>query len=151
VAVEVEVLSEVTDEVVEAFRRLVPQLSRSAPPLDRAAVERVVDCPANTVFIARGKSADGAQDRIIGTLTLAVFPIPTGTRAWIEDVVTDEAARGQGAGTALTEEAIAMARSLGARTVDLTSRPSRVAAGRLYERLGFGQRETRLYRLVIDD
>jgi ribosomal protein S18 acetylase RimI-like enzyme len=151
VAVEVEVLSEVTDEVVEAFRRLVPQLSRSAPPLDRAAVERVVGCPANTVFIARGKSADGAQDRIIGTLTLAVFPIPTGTRAWIEDVVTDEAARGQGAGTALTEEAIAMARSLGARTGDLTSRPSRVAAGRLYERLGFGQRETRLYRLAIGD
>jgi ribosomal protein S18 acetylase RimI-like enzyme len=151
VAVDVEVLSEVTDEVVDAFRRLVPQLSRSAPPLDRAAVERVVNCPANTVFIARGKSADGAENQIIGTLTLAVFPIPTGMRAWIEDVVTDEAARGQGAGTALTEEAIAMARSLGARTVDLTSRPSRVAAGRLYERLGFGQRETRLYRLSIED
>jgi ribosomal protein S18 acetylase RimI-like enzyme len=151
VAVDVEVLSEVTDEVVEAFRRLVPQLSRSAPPLDRASVERVVSCPANTVFIARGKSADGAENQIIGTLTLAVFPIPTGMRAWIEDVVTDEAARGQGAGTALTEEAIRVARGLGARTVDLTSRPSRVAAGRLYERLGFGQRETRLYRLTIED
>ena len=150
-AVDVEVLSEVTDEVVEAFRRLVPQLSRSAPPLDRAAVERVVSCPANTVFIARGKSADGAEHQIIGTLTLAVFPIPTGMRAWIEDVVTDEAARGQGAATALTEEAIRVARGRGARTVDLTSRPSRVAAGRLYERLGFGQRETRLYRLTVED
>ena len=149
-AVNVEVLSEVTDEVVAAFLRLVPQLSRSAPPLDRAAVERVVSCPSNTVFIARGKSADG-DGQIIGTLTLAVFPIPTGMRAWIEDVVTDESARGQGAGTALTQEAVRRARSLGARTVDLTSRPSRVAAGRLYERLGFGLRDTRLYRLAIED
>jgi ribosomal protein S18 acetylase RimI-like enzyme len=151
VAVIVEVLSEVTDEIVEAFGRLLPQLSRSAPPLDRAALTRVVSCPANTLLVARAEAAPGQAGEIIGTLTLAMFPIPTGLRAWIEDVVVDEAARGRGVGAALTLEAIRLARGHGARSVDLTSRPSRVAAGRLYERLGFEQRGSRLYRLAIGD
>jgi ribosomal protein S18 acetylase RimI-like enzyme len=79
-------------------------------------------------------------------LTLVTFPIPTGLRAWIEDVVVDETARGQGVGAALTEEAVRRARTVGARTVDLTSRPTRQAANRLYERLGFELRETNAYR-----
>ena len=148
-AVHVEVLTEVTDEAVEAFRRLIPQLSRSAPPMDRETLARVVGSPACTVLVARAAGPDGAAGPIIGTLTLAVFPIPTGIRAWIEDVVTDQAAQRQGAGTALTQEALRLARKQGARTVDLTSRPSRAAAGRLYERLGFEQRETRLYRITL--
>jgi ribosomal protein S18 acetylase RimI-like enzyme len=150
VAVHVEVLSEVTDETVEAFGRLLPQLSRSAPPLDRAGLAAVAHCPTNTVLLARAEGADGKPGEIIGTLTLAIFPIPTGCRAWIEDVVTDGAARGQGAGTALTEAALRIARERGARTVDLTSRPSREAAGRLYERIGFVRRESRLYRYSSD-
>jgi ribosomal protein S18 acetylase RimI-like enzyme len=144
VTVHVEVLSEVTDEVVEAFGRLLPQLSRSAPPLDQAALTRIASSPAISVLIAR---SDGL---ITGTLTLAMFPIPTGLRAWIEDVVVDDQARGQGVGAALTQEALRIARVAGARTVDLTSRPSRVAAGRLYERLGFETRETRMYRYPLD-
>jgi ribosomal protein S18 acetylase RimI-like enzyme len=144
VTVQVEVLSEVTDEVVQAFGRLLPQLSRSAPPLDAAALAAIVSAPASTLLIAR---TDGA---ITGTLTLAMFPIPTGIRAWIEDVVVDDAARGQGAGAALTNEALRIAKAAGARTVDLTSRPSRVAAGRLYERLGFKIRDTRTYRYSVD-
>jgi ribosomal protein S18 acetylase RimI-like enzyme len=145
VAVNVEVLHEVTDEIVKAFARLLPQLSRSAPPLDKAGLARVAGSASNTVLVARSESGE-----IVGTLTLAVFPIPTGLRAWIEDVVVDEAARGQGAGAALTQEALRLARELGARTVDLTSRPSREAAGRLYERLGFQRRDTRLYRFTLD-
>jgi ribosomal protein S18 acetylase RimI-like enzyme len=86
---------------------------------------------------------------ITGTLTLVMFPIPTGMRAWIEDVVVDESARGQGAGVALTLEALRLAREAGARTVDLTSRPSREAAGRLYGRLGFEVRSSRLYRFNL--
>jgi ribosomal protein S18 acetylase RimI-like enzyme len=86
---------------------------------------------------------------ITGTLTLVMFPLPTGMRAWIEDVVVDEAARGQGIGEALTHEALRIARDAGARTVDLTSRPARAAAGRLYERLGFTLRESRLYRYSL--
>ena len=140
VTAQVEQISEVTDEVVEAFGRLLPQLSRSAPPLDAAALTKIASAPAITLLVAR---TDGV---ITGTLTLAMFPIPTGIRAWIEDVVVDDAARGQGAGAALTNEALRVARAAGARTVDLTSRPSRAAAGRLYERLGFEIRDTRTYR-----
>ena len=139
-SVDVEVLREVTDEVVEAFRRLLPQLSSSAPPLGAQDLSAIVAAPASTLLVAR---IDGT---IVGTLTLAMFPIPTGLRAWIEDVVTDESARGQGVGEALTLEAIEIAREGGARTVDLTTRPSREAAGRLYERVGFVRRDSRLYR-----
>ena len=81
-------------------------------------------------------------------LSLATFKIPTGLRAWIEDVVVDEAARGQGAGQALVEAAVAHAKELGCRTVDLTSRPSREAANRLYKRCGFKLRETNVYRFA---
>jgi ribosomal protein S18 acetylase RimI-like enzyme len=144
VTVQVELISEVTDEVVEAFGRLLPQLSRSAPPLDKAALSKIVSAPALSVLMAR---TDGT---IAGTLTLAMFPIPTGLRAWIEDVVVDDAARGHGVGAALTQEALRIARAAGARTVDLTSRPSRVAAGRLYEKLGFETRDTRMYRYPLD-
>jgi ribosomal protein S18 acetylase RimI-like enzyme len=97
----------------------------------------------NTILLAR------ADDVIVGTLTLVMFPIPTGLRARIEDVVVDEAARGQGAGAALTQEALRIARSSGAKTVDLTSRPSRTAANHLYERLGFQRRESNVYRYTF--
>jgi ribosomal protein S18 acetylase RimI-like enzyme len=143
--VSVEVLREVTDEVVEAFGVLMPQLSSSAPPADRAVLERVVSSAAATLLIAR---SDG---KISGTLSLVMFPIPTGLRAWIEDVIVDEAARGQGIGQVLTIEALRIAEEAGARTVDLTSRPAREAAGRLYERVGFHSRSTRLYRYTFAD
>lgn len=141
--VHVEVLREVTDEAVEAFQRLTPQLSSSADPPDRAALNLIVGSAACTLLIAR------SGDRIAGTLTLVMFPIPTGFRAWIEDVIVDEAARGQGIGEILTTEALNLAKDAGARTVDLTSRPSREAAGRLYERVGFEPRSTRHYRYTF--
>jgi ribosomal protein S18 acetylase RimI-like enzyme len=146
VTAQVEQLSEVTDDVVEAFGRLVPQLSRSAKPLDRAAITMVAQAPGSTLLVARGD--DGT---IIGMLTLVMFRIPTGLRAIIEDVVTDDAARGQGVGTALANQAIEIARAAGVKTIDLTSRPSRVEAGRLYEKLGFELRDTRVYRYLVDD
>jgi ribosomal protein S18 acetylase RimI-like enzyme len=143
VTVRVEVVGKVTDEVVEAFGRLLPQLSRSAPPLGRADLDAIAACQANTVLIARSAGT------ISGTLTLAMFPLPSGLRAWIEDVVVDESARGQGVGEALTREALRIAQEAGARTVDLTSRPSREAAGRLYQRVGFTVRDSRLYRFAF--
>jgi ribosomal protein S18 acetylase RimI-like enzyme len=144
VTVQVEILTGVTDEVVEAFARLLPQLSSSAKPLDVAALDAIKSSPAATVLLAR---CDG---KIAGTLTLAMFPLPSGLRAWIEDVVVDEAFRGRGTGEALTREAVRLARQAGARTVELTSRPSREAAGRLYERVGFERRESRLYRYSFE-
>jgi ribosomal protein S18 acetylase RimI-like enzyme len=145
VTVQVEVLDKVTGEVVEAFGRLLPQLSRSATPLGQAELAAVAECPANTVLIARSAGA------IIGVTTLVMFPLPTGLRARIEDVVVDETARGQGAGAAMTQEALRLAREAGARTVDLTSRPARDTAGRLYERAGFKLRDSRVYRYAFRD
>jgi ribosomal protein S18 acetylase RimI-like enzyme len=138
---QIEVVRVVTDEIVEAFGRLIPQLSRTAVPLDAAALRELVDFQGNRVLIAR------IEGQIVGVLTLVVFPIPTGLRAWIEDVVVDERARGHGVGEALTNEAVRLAKADGARTVDLTSRPSREAANRLYERLGFKLRDSKVYRL----
>jgi len=143
VNVDVEVLNEVTGEVVEAFERLLPQLSTTAPPLDATALSAIVAAPASTVLLAR------IEGKIVGTLTLAMFPIPTGVRAWVEDVVVDESARGQRVGEKLTLEALKLAQEAGARTVDLTTRPSREAAGRLYERVGFERRDSRLYRYKL--
>jgi ribosomal protein S18 acetylase RimI-like enzyme len=145
-AARVEVVEQVTDELVDAFARLIPQLSKSSPPPDAAALEALVSSSACTLFVARAGGGD-----IVGSLTLATFPIPTGTRAWIEDVVVDDAARGAGVGAALTRAALDRARDVGATRVDLTSRPSREAANRLYQRLGFEPRETNVYRFVLSD
>lgn len=135
--------TEVTDELVEAVAALVPQLSSSASPPTAAELGAIVESPATTLFVARDGDAEG---KVVGTLTLIVFRIPTGVRAWIEDVIVDSAARGQGCGEALNRAAIDAARAAGAKTVDLTSRPSRGAANRLYLRLGFQPRDTNVYR-----
>lgn len=143
--IEVSIATQATEEVVEAFRRLIPQLSTSASPPDRQGLSEIISAPSNTVLLARDGS-DGA--RIVGTLTLVMFRIPTALRAWIEDVVVDSGARGRGVGEALTEEAVRIAQSRGARTIDLTSRRSREAAHRLYEKVGFAVRDTSVYRYV---
>ena len=127
-----------------ALERLVPQLSRSNPPPTGQEVVAMLSSSAISQFMARDET--GA---IVGVATLAVFRIPTGLRAWIEDVITDEAARGQGVGEALTRAMLERARQLGCVTVDLTSRPSREAANRLYQRIGFEPRETNVYRYEL--
>lgn len=128
-------------ELVGAMTRLVPQLSRSAPAPTADELGAIVGTPATTLFVARD-----AGGTIVGALTLVVFRIPTGTRAWIEDVVVDDEVRGAGIGSALVRAAVDLATREGARTVDLTSRPHREAANRLYVRLGFEQRTTNVYR-----
>jgi len=143
VNVTVEEVVEVTAEVVAAFERLIPQLSSSNPPPSAEALAALVASEASILLIARDLAAEG---RIVGSLTLALFRIPTGLRAWIEDVVVDGGARGRGVGAALNEFALDRARQAGAATVDLTSRPSREAANRLYQRLGFVPRDTNVYR-----
>jgi 8-oxo-dGTP pyrophosphatase MutT (NUDIX family)/GNAT superfamily N-acetyltransferase len=135
--------SRVDDELIAAFNRLVPQLSRSAAVPTPDLIREIVDAPATTVLVARDGRDNG---RIVGLLTLVVFRIPTGVRAWIEDVVVDEAVRGRGVGEALSQAAIRQAVGSGARTVELTSRPSREAANRLYQRLGFVRRDSNVYR-----
>jgi ribosomal protein S18 acetylase RimI-like enzyme len=130
-----------TPEIVAALAALLPQLSSSAPPPTLADIGAIASSPATMLLVA-----SNATGTIVGSLTLVVFRAPTGPRAWIEDVVVDTSTRGQGVGAALVREALDRATAAGARTVDLTSRPSREAANRLYVRLGFTQRQTNVYR-----
>lgn len=145
-AIEIETADDITPEVLDALARLIPQLSRSAPVPGKAELAEIVNAESTELFVAR----NGEGGAIVGTLTLVVFRIPTGLRAWIEDVVVDEAARGLGVAKALNQHALARAAARGARSVDLTSRPSREAANRLYQHLGFVRRETNVYRYDAD-
>lgn len=137
---------QIDDKVLAAINALLPQLSSSATPLDFDQARSFVEHEANSLLFAE----NGAGD-VLGMLTLVVFPLPTGVRAWIEDVVVDDNARGQGIGELLSVRALERARELGARTVDLTSRPSREAANRLYQRVGFTPRETNVYRYDLSN
>lgn len=137
----VELVEEFSEELLEAFSRLIPQLSSSAQALNAQQIKEF--CEQEGVYFLVFRSEEG---KILGMLSLATFKIPTGKRAWIEDVVVDSAARGQGAGQALVEAAVRHAKKVGAKTVDLTSRPTREAANRLYRRCGFKQRQTNVYR-----
>jgi ribosomal protein S18 acetylase RimI-like enzyme len=139
--ISIERATEVTDDLTDIFHRLIPQLSSSPPP-SANELRDIVGSPVTTVLLAR----DAATREVVGSLTLAVFRIPTGVRAWIEDVVVDASARRRGVGEALSREAVRLALEKGARTVELTSRPSREAANRLYRGLGFVPRETTVYR-----
>lgn len=139
----IEEAREVDDDLVAAFELLIPQLSRSNPPPDAVALQAMIDSDSSVLLIARDLLDGG---RIVGSLTLVLFRIPTGLRAWIEDVVVDDAVRGRGIGERINRVALERAAQAGANTVDLTSRPSREAANRLYQRIGFEQRETNIYR-----
>jgi ribosomal protein S18 acetylase RimI-like enzyme len=171
----VSAVQEVTDELELAVKYLLPQLSRSAPPLGRLQLDELVNGEATTLLVARddalseeelaamtddaGQEArppagtagsDNPDGPIVGMLTLVTFRLPTGVRSWIEDVVTDSNLRGRGTASALIKAAIDLASSAGARTVDLTSRPSREAANRLYVKAGFNLRETNVYRYSLE-
>ena len=144
--VKVEIATSLTPTIVDAVQRLVPQLSRSNPPPTTAELGELVASPATDLFIALDDAGT-----IVGMATLVTFRIPTGRRAWIEDVVVDEAARGQGVGDALTRAMVDRSREFGAVTVDLTSRPARDAANRLYQRAGFIRRDSTVYRFDLRD
>jgi len=144
VSVKIEIAAEVTEELVAAFARLIPQLSQSSPPPDARQLGVLLADPGSVVLLARSEGV------IVGSLTLVLYRIPTGLKAWIEDVVVDDNARGRGVGEALNLAALDEARARGVKGVSLTSRPSREAANRLYQRIGFTRRDTNVYRYDID-
>ena len=134
-------ITELTDEIYDAFQRLIPQLSSVTPPT-RDEVRELVLAEATTLLVAR---SDDGDKPIVGALTLICFRVPTGLRAIIEDIVVDESARGQGLGEALTREGLRLAEDYGVKGVMLTSNPRRVAANKLYQKMGFKRWETNLY------
>lgn len=141
----VEEATAVNAELVDAFARLIPQLSKSSPPPTARELEAIVTAEDTHLLVARDD--DGT---ITGTTTLVVFRIPTGVRALIEDVVVDSAYAGRGISYEIARFALDLAKRHGAKTVDLTSRPSRAAANHVYQKLGFEQRETNVYRFTLD-
>lgn len=142
---EIEVIRSPSPSVLSGLNRLIPQLSSSAGEMTMEFLGELVNNESVNLLVAK----DAASGEIIGTLTLVIFAIPTGIRAWIEDVITDSALRGRGIAKSLVSSAVSLAQSKGAKTVDLTSRPSRVEANGLYIRMGFEARETNVYRFVI--
>jgi ribosomal protein S18 acetylase RimI-like enzyme len=143
VTLEIAPATSVDDDLVAAMANLVPQLSASSPAPTAAQLGEIVDSSQSVLYLAR---IDG---RIVGSLTLAFYRIPTGVKAWIEDVMVDAEARGHGVGEALNRTAIDEARRRGAKHVTLTSRPSREAANRLYQRIGFEPYATNVYRYTL--
>lgn len=143
-SVEIVTADSVTDELVAAFAKLIPQLSSSSPPPTADELSAIVGAADSVLFVARH---DG---RIVGSLTLALYRIPTGLKAWIEDVVVDGEARGTGIGGALSRAAVDEARRRGAKHVSLTSRPHRESANRLYQGIGFDLYDTNVYRYVLE-
>lgn len=144
-SVDVRIVRSSSEELLRGLNHLVPQLSSTASALNMDDLGRLVGSDVSTIFVAT------IDEVMVGTLTLVVFAIPTGLRAWIEDVVVDVNARGRGVGEALTTAAIDEARRRNVRSVDLTSRPSRHAANALYLKLGFELRSTNVYRFFIED
>jgi len=137
----IETQATVTDELLDALTRLIPQLKISSPRLTRDDVAALVSSDSVTLLTAR---AD-ASARIVGMLTLIVYRVPTGVRARIEDVVVDESARGRGVAVELVRRALEIAREKGADGVALTSNPRREAANKLYQKVGFKKWETNVY------
>jgi ribosomal protein S18 acetylase RimI-like enzyme len=136
----VDIVRSVDDELVDAFARLVPQLSSSAEVPGSGELDEIIKAASTTLIVARDDRA------IVGMLTLHTFRAATGIHAWIQDLVVDKDAKGCGVSELLTREAVRVGVEQGARTAELTSRPSHVGAGRLYERIGFERRQTHLYR-----
>ena len=141
--ISVEAVASIDDDLVTAVSGLIPQLSSSSSSPSKETLARIVASEGATLFVARD------EGRVVGMLTLITFEIPTAVRAWIEDVVVDGAARGQGIAAALVQAAVDHAAAREARTVDLTSRPDREAANRLYLRMGFETRATNVYRRTL--
>ena len=131
-------------ELHDALQHLVPQLSKSNPAPSLDEVRAMLTHDAVTQFLARRD--DGS---IVGVSTLITFPIPTAVRSWVEDVIVDEESNNQGIGRQLLDAMVERARQLGAKTVDLTSRPTREAANHLYRKAGFEVRDTNVYRFNV--
>ena len=140
----VEVVQATDPELLKFLNDLLLQLSKNAPAMTMEDLQHIVGSECSDLLVVRAAGGE----RILGALTLIHFRIPTGIRAWIEDVVVDASARGQGVGKALIQAAIEKSHDFGARTLDLTSNPERESAHRLYEGAGFSVRTTKVYRHI---
>ncbi|MDR2084205.1 MAG: GNAT family N-acetyltransferase [Bacteroidales bacterium] len=136
-------LTTVNQKVLNKINSLLPELFENASVLSLQQLEEMINDDNTTIFIAE------ENEEIIGMLTFVIYRIPSGLKAWIEDVVVDKEYQGKGIGKILVQRAIDYAKELGINKIDLTSSLFRVAANILYPKLGFKKRETNVYRLEI--
>ena len=141
--VEIIEISEASNEILSQVNGLLPQLSKSASPLSLESLDILAKSESTNLFVAK------EGNKVWGMLSLVLFSIPTGTKAWVEDVVVDSSARGKGIGKALMNHALKKVREKRGKSIDLTSRPSRETANKLYQSLGYQKRETNVYRLSL--
>jgi ribosomal protein S18 acetylase RimI-like enzyme len=140
----IERVESVTDELLLAFERLMPQLT-TVPIPTRFELQKLLDSPS-VLIVAR---CSEFQDQIVGAAALGVFRTPSGLHAHIEDVIVDNVLRGRGCGEALVLHLLQIARELGLDGVSLTCNPRRVAANHLYQKMGFHKWETNVYWLAL--
>lgn len=136
-------VTEADERLSAAFTRLMPQLSASLAVPSPEALQRICDSASTALFCAESEGI------IVGVLSLAWYDVPSGRKAWIEDVVVDAAFRGCGGGSALVDEALRYAAGIGASCVMLTSNPARRAAHALYRKAGFEVYDTTVFRSKI--
>ena len=141
--IEIKQIQEITPEIVEAFSILMPQLTTKSKVPDRKYLEEIIETKNTYLFIA-------CNPDIVGSITVVVTNTPSGSKAWIEDVIVDKSTRGQSIGRELVSFVIYFAKKLNIKSINLTSSPDRVAANKLYQKLGFILRETNVYRLTIN-
>ena len=134
-------VTECSANLIEALEQLLPQLSSSATMPSEEYIESMLNNENFYLLVAEHEGA------IVGMLSLVVVDIPTGRKAWIEDVVVDSRARGLHIGQALVEEAKVCAKEVGAKKIYLTSNPSRKAAHALYKKCGFEEYDTTVFRV----
>lgn len=137
-------LTEPSSEVEEAVKNLAKKIGNNYKELTTQDFHDMITSPNITVLAAK----DG--EAIIGMITVLVYRIPYVKKAYLDDLVVDEAYRGHGIAKQLMKQAIDLAKEKGAAYIDLTARPERVAGNSLYEKFGFKKRETNVYRLVFD-
>lgn len=87
--------------------------------------------------------------KVIGTGTIIMVTKLRGNYGYIEDMIVDESYRGQGLGRQLGDALVAAAKKHNVTTIELSTRPSRVAANALYQKMGFEPKDTNVYRLKL--
>ena len=128
-------------EYHEAMQRFLNQLTTSPMVLTESMFHQLLDSENSHLFFII------KDEQIAGMLTVGIYHSPTGGKAWIEDVVVDETFRGQGLSKVLVAHAIEFVKSQQIPLLMLTSNPTRIAANKLYQAMGFERKETNVYRM----
>ena len=131
-------------EYHEAMQRFLNQLTTHPMTLTETMFRQLIDSENSHLFFLM------KEGQIAGMLTVGIYYSPTGGKAWIEDVVVDETFRGQGLSKQLVAHAIEFTQSKRIPSLMLTSNPKRIAANKLYQAMGFGRKETNVYRMKFE-